>query len=143
MTLQVVKAPLQDMIVVISKKNLGTTYFDRVHFPASKEKNKRINSQPTPSGGAMWETIRIVEDLAVKTTCLLNRSLMWKMVQLEVSFPFPCHPWDWYIYQHLIDFYGKWREMYHTWMLWVCFLGKMMVSMVIIMQKNMLKSDHF
>ena len=25
----------------------------------------------------------------------------------------------WYIYLHLVDFYGKCREIYHTWMLWV------------------------
>ena len=25
----------------------------------------------------------------------------------------------WYIYLHLVDFYGKCRYIYHTWMLWV------------------------
>ena len=24
----------------------------------------------------------------------------------------------WYIYLHLVDFYGKCREIYHTWMIW-------------------------
>ena len=24
----------------------------------------------------------------------------------------------WYIYLHLVDFYGKCREIYHTWILW-------------------------
>ena len=27
----------------------------------------------------------------------------------------PYHAWDWYIYLHLVDFYGKCRETYHTW----------------------------
>jgi len=29
----------------------------------------------------------------------------------------------WYIYLHLVDFYGKCRQIYHTWILWVlaCF----------------------
>ena len=27
----------------------------------------------------------------------------------------------WYIYLHLVDFYGKCREVYHTWMLWAMF----------------------
>ena len=26
----------------------------------------------------------------------------------------------WYICLHLVDFYGKCREIYHTWMVWVC-----------------------
>ena len=25
----------------------------------------------------------------------------------------------WYIYLHLVDFYGKCREIYHTWIVWV------------------------
>ena len=25
----------------------------------------------------------------------------------------------WYIYLHLVDFYGKCRQIYHTWILWV------------------------
>ena len=32
----------------------------------------------------------------------------------------PYHPWDWYIYLHLVDFYGKCREIYHTWIVWDC-----------------------
>ena len=24
----------------------------------------------------------------------------------------------WYIYLRLVDFYGKWREIYHTWIVW-------------------------
>ena len=31
---------------------------------------------------------------------------------------YPYHPWDWYIYLHLVDFSGKCRQIYHTWMLW-------------------------
>ena len=27
----------------------------------------------------------------------------------------------WYIYQHLVDLYGKCRHIYHTWILWVIF----------------------
>ena len=27
----------------------------------------------------------------------------------------------WYIYLHLVDFYGKCREIYHTWIVWVMF----------------------
>ena len=25
----------------------------------------------------------------------------------------------WYIYLHLVEFYGKCRQIYHTWMVWV------------------------
>ena len=32
--------------------------------------------------------------------------------------PYPKDPWDWYIYLHLVDFYGKCTEIYHTWILW-------------------------
>ena len=28
----------------------------------------------------------------------------------------------WYIYLHLVDFYGKCREIYHTWILWVWYM---------------------
>ena len=28
----------------------------------------------------------------------------------------------WCIYLHLVDFYGKCKEIYHTWMLWECLL---------------------
>ena len=31
----------------------------------------------------------------------------------------PKDPWDWYIYLHLADFYGKSRWRYHIWILWV------------------------
>ena len=31
----------------------------------------------------------------------------------------PYHPWDWYIYLHLVDFFCKCRAIYHTWMVWV------------------------
>ena len=31
-------------------------------------------------------------------------------------------PWDWYIYLHLVDFYGKCRDIYHTWILRVIIL---------------------
>ena len=30
----------------------------------------------------------------------------------------------WYIYLHLVDFYGKCSQIYHTWILWVSHLGK-------------------
>ena len=29
----------------------------------------------------------------------------------------------WYIYLHLVDFNGKCREIYHTWILWGIILG--------------------
>ena len=28
---------------------------------------------------------------------------------------YPYHPWDWYIYLHLVDFCGTCRYIYHTW----------------------------
>ena len=28
----------------------------------------------------------------------------------------------WYIYQHLVNVYGKCRQIYHTWILWVVLL---------------------
>ena len=30
----------------------------------------------------------------------------------------------WYIYLHLVDFYGKCRKIYHTWILWVVWFLK-------------------
>ena len=30
----------------------------------------------------------------------------------------------WYIYLHLVDFYGKCREICHTWIVWVCWMSK-------------------
>ena len=34
----------------------------------------------------------------------------------QVNQPHSIHVW--YIYLHLVDFYGKCRLIYHTWMLW-------------------------
>ena len=34
-------------------------------------------------------------------------------------YPFPYHPWDWYIYPHLVDFYGiNVGKIYHAWIVW-------------------------
>ena len=30
---------------------------------------------------------------------------------------YPYHPWDWYIYLHVDDYYRKCRFIYHTWIL--------------------------
>ena len=36
---------------------------------------------------------------------------LWKSVALRIHV--------WYIHLHLVDFYGKCRDVYHTWILWV------------------------
>ena len=40
---------------------------------------------------------------------------------LIVSLNNPYHPRMAYIYPHLVEFYGKCGEIYHTWILWVIF----------------------
>ena len=37
--------------------------------------------------------------------------------------PIPHRIHVWYIYLHLVDFYGKCRQIYHTWILWVLIPG--------------------
>ena len=36
----------------------------------------------------------------------------------EKNAGFQIYQGKWYIYLHLVDFYGKCREIYHTWMVW-------------------------
>ena len=49
------------------------------------------------------------------TRLVSNADLFWADLGDN---PDPDHPWDWYIYLHLVDSYGKCREIYHTWILW-------------------------
>ena len=58
----------------------------------------------------------------------------------------PTHPIHvWYIYLHLVDVYGKCREIYHTWMVWViaCITTKSLfgrISFVFFQTGNRCKS---
>ena len=51
----------------------------------------------------------------------------WKNTQLFASVttgePVPYHPWDWYIYLHLVDYYGKWVNIPYLAIQHVPFLG--------------------
>ena len=49
------------------------------------------------------------------TRLVSNADLFWADLGDN---PDPDHPWDWYIYLHLVDSYGTCREIYHTWILW-------------------------
>ena len=40
----------------------------------------------------------------------------------------------WYIYLHLVDLYGKCRWIYHTWILWGCFIHFFLGGMIVISQ---------
>ena len=45
--------------------------------------------------------------------------LSWCAISMDDTerLSFPYHPWDWYIYLHLVDVYSKCREIYqpHGW----------------------------
>jgi len=41
-----------------------------------------------------------------------------EMLEIKVSIHHTHTIHVWYIYLHLVDFYGKCRKIYHTWMVW-------------------------
>ena len=48
-----------------------------------------------------------------------STSSSWKIIPIYTH---TIHVW--YIYLHLVDCYGKCREIYHTWMVWVTYLSQ-------------------
>ena len=60
----------------------------------------------------MLQCLQILgEPINIKT----NMSFLLGIVRSTLSYV----PWDWYIYLHLVDLYGKCSQIYHTWILWV------------------------
>ena len=59
---------------------------------------------------SQWPTFKLLE-----ITCLIGK-IKFKLLFL-VPISHTIHVW--YIYLHLVDFYGKCRQIYHTWMVWV------------------------
>ena len=58
--------------------------------------------------------------------CTFNKeSRTWRRVW---SYRFSLRIHVWYIYLHLVDFYGKCRQIYHTWILWVFLSGRCFVN---------------
>ena len=45
---------------------------------------------------------------------LISSARMMELFSMSDSFILPYHPWDWYIYLHLVDFYGKCRYCKYT-----------------------------
>ena len=74
-----------------------------------------------PSGGVKCSESRpILRPSWISSDCGFLRAIRWEPVETpngEDNIPHTIHVW--YIYLHLVDFYGKCREIYHTWIVWV------------------------
>ena len=52
----------------------------------------------------------------VRGTAWINSTIQKRLAKFQTSNTHTIHVW--YIYLHLVDLYGKCRQIYHTWMVW-------------------------